>query len=187
MKISTSKIINKMIDKQNSLLNLSNLSIPLPDGYTVIPVNTKVSKEVFAAKKDDVLIELFADGVLYDNESFEDRLNQIINEIIEKNKNNELYKNNPNYIMFLGDHNKNIIKAKIYIQDVMVSNNSFIRMANAYFVGNNREFCQLSVSSGKYSVNKTLPLSYIKNYQTDLLTKTLLQVLVGTLNRIRFK
>lgn len=177
----------------NTLAHLESLLIPILDGFTEEQQNLTDPNHriVFTATKNNT-VELFAaDGVLDDNESFGERINKVVRQINEEVKTNELYKEDRKYLVYYKDYTSSF-NYKIYIQDILTGSKDdlkFIRQLSAYFVEpQTREFYQISMSAGSYSVNKGYKLLRdIENYEEDEIVKGLEKDLTLIMDNIVYR
>lgn len=129
------KLINETITNTIIKLNFKThaniLNIPILAGLKTI--NTKKENVILLAK-DNVLIEqVLSDGNLL-NDTFEERINKIINET-EKYINENIIKNNKTVFKYYKDYSNNSFNYKLYSQTIILNNNErIINQLNAFFV-----------------------------------------------------
>ena len=186
------KIDNKLMEvvtKLNSLENINNMFIPIPDGFEIIQ-NTKIgSNVIFIAKKNNTMEQFLTDGALNTSETIEEHIKKVIDEIKKECENNPIYIGKPDIIKPYRNYANELFEFKIYAQDILVNENSFIRQLNAYFLETeSREFCQLSVSAGQYKISEENKLlTEIQDLTNDNIILGLDDILIQILKRINKK
>ena len=169
--------INK---KANSLANIENLIIPIPEGFEVIREDIKDPNLIFLAQSGNFVEQLLTDGELDEEENFEDRIQKLIDETSESIRGNILY-SDERFMTYYRTYSNDIIEFNVYIQDILsgtLNNKILIRQLNAYFLEPmGREVCQLSIASGPYDANKEKLLNSITNYKEDPIIKNLDNIL----------
>lgn len=188
------KIALKMAEKANTIQNVDRLLIPILEGFKIVKqdVFNKDSNSFFVAMKNNTIEQFQTDGALREKESFEERIDKVLDEIKDSVKDNELYKGNNDYIVYYKNYDNNFFDFRIYLQDILVGTKEdlkFIRQINAFFVeGIGNEFCQISLASGQYKVSdKFKLLKDIKEYNKDEIIKGLDQGLKVIIDNIIYK
>ena len=178
----------------NTLINYQSLAIPVLNDFIVVQRNLTDPnhKVIFVAIKNNTIEQFLGDGVLGEKESVDDRIEKIINEIKEEVKDNELYKENDEYLCYYKDYDNDNFDFKIYIQDILSGTPEdikFARQLSAYFVepkGN--EFYQISMAAGSYSTKEGYKLlKDIENYDQDKIIDGLEQDLKLIMDNIIYK
>ena len=164
----------------NTMINYQSLAIPVLDDFIVVQRNLTDPnhKIIFVAVKNNTLEQFLGDGVLGEKESFDDRIEKVVNEIKEEVKTNKLYDGNKEFLCYYKNYDNDNFDFKIYIQDILSGNEEDIRFArqlSAFFVEpNGNEFYQISIAAGSYSVNKGYKLlKDINKYEEDEIVKGL--------------
>lgn len=183
--MASEKRIIEAATRANSIINVQDLSIPVLDDF-VIQQNIKVdSKFIFVATKDGAIEQFLTDGQLIDDEDFEDRIEKVLNGIRREVRNNPLYKGNGRYIDFYKFHKTKLFNFKIYVQDILIDKDHFVRQMNAYFIEpKSKEFCQLSLAIGQYLKSEYKLLREIDDYNNDILIKTLEEAMILIMDNI---
>ena len=161
------QLFNEIIEN----LHKATLAIPILDGYELIRENTGA---IFAAKSKDHSVEQYLeDGHLFEEETFEGRINKVIEETNEAITNLG-FRNNE--LLFLEDYNTDLLNFKLYLQDNVVGN-TVIRQINAYFIEpESRYFYEITLSAPpilKIDIN-------------DNVTNNIKERLLFILNNIRY-
>ncbi len=179
--------ILEIAKKANTIVNIYNLRIPVLDGFEVkkdIKIN---SKHIFVAQKGNVLEQFLTDGQLVDAETLEERIQKILNDVRREVRHNPLYANNGRYIDLYKEYENDIFKFKIYVQDILIDKDHFVRQLNAYFAEpNTGEVCQISISAGQYLRSEYKILREIDDYKQDELTVSLEKALMLILDNISY-
>ena len=183
--MAKTKDIIEAANKTNSLINVMDLTIPVLDGF-VEQQNIKLnSKHIFVATKDGALEQFLTDGELLDDEDFEGRVEKVLNGIRREVRNNPLYANNGRYVDFYKFHKNTLFNFKIYVQDILIDKEHFVRQMNAYFLEpKSKEFCQLSLSIGQYLKSEYKLLREIDDYSEDVLIKNLEEAMTIIMDNI---
>ena len=173
--------------KMNSLENIKKFYFHLPDGYSIIQnENNNTSNVVFIAKNDTSIIQFLTDGTLDENETFDMHVQSVVNQIVSEYSNNGLY-DNDKFFFYLKDYNTKLFNFKLYVQDILVDDYTFIRQLNAYFIEtNSKEFCQISLASGSYRKSEYNLLNKIDNLENDIITKKLIDNMISFLDKIEY-
>jgi len=191
-----SKIDNaiKVAKKMNTLINFNLLSIPVLDDFILVQKNLTDPNNniIFVAVKNNTLEQFLGDGMLEPNESFEDRVEKVINQMKEESKRSPLYDGNDEFLVYYKNYDNENFDFKIYVQDILTGskdNLKFIRQLSAFFVepqGN--EFYQISMSAGQYAKsNKFKLLKDIKDYEQDEINKGLEKALTLIMDNITYR
>lgn len=148
-----------------------NFRIPILDGYSLVdnPV-----KALFVAKAEDNSTEQYIEeGKLRDNESYSERLQNIIQtqESLQESHN---FQKSP--FLFIKDYETDILKFKIYLQD-NVREGQCIRQLNAYFLDPKSNFI--------YQIVLSAPPLNIKDINDNVL-KNIYRRLSTILNNIKY-
>lgn len=157
--------IMSFVKDLNDLSFLSNVNVPVLDGFKVVPNKGTL----FTAVSDDNYIEQFmTDGVLDYGESFESHVEKVINDTKNFMKDASMSGVNESFI-FLKDYTTLKYDFKIYIQDNIL-NEKIIRQFNIYFIDKNtRAFYEITFSSRAYSLSE---LDYLNNEITSSMLTT---------------
>ena len=183
--MANEKTIIEAATKTNSLVNIQDLTIPVLDDF-VVQQNVKMdSKFIFVATKNGAVEQFLTDGQLIDDEDFEERVEKVLNGIRREVRNNPLYEGNGRYIDFYKFHKTDLFNFKIYIQDILIDKEHFIRQMNAYFVEpKSKEFCQLSLAIGQYLKSEYKLLREIDDLNKDVLIKNLEKAMMIIMDNI---
>ena len=180
-------VILNITKKANTIINIYNLSIPVLDGFEVkkdIKIN---SKHVFVAQKGNVLEQFLTDGQLIDDETLDERVEKILNDVRREVRHNPLYANNGRYLDLYKKYEKGDFKYKIYLQDILIDKDHFVRQINAYFIEpKSKEVCQLSLSAGQYLRSEYKILREIDDYSKDVIITSLEKALMLILDNIGY-
>ncbi|MBQ4031440.1 MAG: hypothetical protein II625_06765 [Bacilli bacterium] len=171
-----SKIENaiKVAKKMNTLIDFNLLSVPVLDDFILVQKNLTDPNNniIFVAVKNNTLEQFLGDGMLEPNESFDDRIEKVINQMKEESKRSPLYEGNDEFLVYYKNYDNENFDFKIYVQDILTGtkdNLKFIRQMSAFFVepkGN--EFYQICMGAGAYAKsNKFKLLKDIKEYEKD--------------------
>ena len=187
------KAIN-IAKNMNTLINYRSLAIPVLDNFIVVQRNLTDPnhKVIFVAVKNNTIEQFIGDGILGEKESVDDRIEEVLKEIGEEIKDNELYKGNNEYICYYKNYDNDNFDFKIYLQDILSGTKEdlkFARQISAFFVEpNGNEFYQVSVAAGSYATNKGYKLlKDIENYEEDEIVKGLEQNLKLIMDNIIYK
>lgn len=167
--------------------NLRGLIIPILDGFKETP-DTDDKKMV--AIKDDTLEQFYNDGVLGENETFEQRIEKVQKDTIESLPNKELYTGD--CFKFYTDYSTDFFSFKVYAQDILVGigqDISYVRQVNGYFLNpTTNEFLQVSMAAGRYKVTEEHKLlKDIEDLEKDEITMALFKSLMILMDNIVFK
>ena len=177
----------ELAKKANTIVNIYNLSIPVLDGFEVkkdIKIN---SRHIFVAQKGNVLEQFLTDGQLIDNETLDERIEKMLNDIRREVRHNPLYANNGRYLDLYKKYEKDRFEYKIYLQDIMIDKEHFVRQINAYFIEpESREVCQLSLSAGQYLRSEYKILKEISDYHEDPIIASLEKALMLIIDNIGY-
>ena len=184
--------ILKLVNKLNTIENVNNLDIPILDGFKVLKNEiTSDSNIIFVAGKDNTIEQFLTEGTVDETVKVEDKIKEITKYLDNQVKNNPLYKNRK-YITKYKQFNNGTFDFEIYVQDIITgtsTNTSFIRQLNAFFIEpQGREFCQVSLSAGRYRVSEKYKLiNDIKKLNDDVIIKELDKALLIILNNLKYK
>lgn len=173
-----------LTNKLNIMINTDKYTIPLLDNFEIIKQDIK-SNIVFTAKNNNTVYSFLCDGLLNNDELFEERIDKIVN-------NTNVYVNNNNgsfYQTYYKDYNVNGFNFKIYLQDLYFSKNNDIvtlRSINTYFVDKNKYVYLVSLTSGPYLFNNNQLLNNIKDISNDLVFSSLEKGMNLILNGIKY-
>ena len=158
----------------NTLINFNRLSIPLLDDFILVQKNLTDPNNnvIFVAVKNNTLEQFLGDGALKENESFNERLEQVINQMKEEVKGNELYEGNNDFLIYYKNYENDFFDFRIFAQDILTGtkdNLNFIRQLSAFFLEpQTNEFYQITMAAGQYvKSNKFKLLKDIKNIEKD--------------------
>ncbi len=184
-------IILDIANKANQELEEGNLIIPILDGFEIVAQSKENENNFFVAKNQNTLEQFFNDGILKDDETFEDHIKVVNNSIEDTIANNELYKNKKCMLYFKAYQKENI-PFKIYLQDILLGTMdklNFVRQITAYFINDKtNEFCQLSIASGPYAVNERFKLlENVQDLDNDEIIKTLDKALTVVMDNIHYE
>ena len=186
------KRIKKIINKLNTIENINNLEIPILDNFKVLKSEIdSESNVIFVASNGNTIEQFLTEGTVDETVKLENKIKEIINTINKQVKNNPLYKNR-NYIKKYKTYNNGTFDFMIYIQDIITgtsTNTSFIRQLNAYFIEpEGREFCQVSLSAGRYRVFEEYKLiNDINKLEEDKIIIELDKSLTKILDNLKYK
>ena len=181
------KRVEKIAKKANSLLNASKIIISLPNGYEVIEDKITNQNRIFVAIKDNTLVQFLTDGELKKNESLEQHIKLVIDDIHKSVSSSPLYYEYDNFIQEYKEYKNNGNLFKIYVQDVLATNDHYSRMMSAFFLEPmSREFCQITVARGQYNRSERKLLKDISNLEQDEINKSLENLLVDIINRLTY-
>ncbi len=144
-----------------------NLFIPILDGFKELP---DTNAKQLVAINGNTMEQFLVDGVLEENETLETRISKVKEDLKNNLPNPELYDGDT--LIYYEDYESNGFYFKLYCQDILLGTKEdlyFIRQLNGYFINNvTREFCQISLSAGKYKVTpETKLLNDIEDIDTD--------------------
>lgn len=144
------KNIEGFLNELNERYYIQNILVPILDGFTLIPNN---SLGIFAAiSKDKYMEQFLCDGILQDNENFEDHLNKVIVDV-KSSMRDAGFEDVDNNVKFLKTFNNGLFEFKIYTQD-LVKGEKILRQYNAYFLDpESKAFYQISLTTCPYSIN----------------------------------
>ena len=143
------------------------------------------SKFIFVATKDGAIEQFLTDGQLIDDEEFEERVEKVLNGIRREVRNNPLYAGNGRYIDFYKFHKTPLFDFKIYVQDILIDKEHFVRQMNAYFIEpKSKEFCQLSLAIGQYLKREYKLLRETDDLSKDILNQTLEKAMIIIMDNI---
>lgn len=161
---------DKIIEQIMKELHKSTLSIPVLQGYELVD-NTDA---IFVAKSKDNSVEQYLeDGKLLDAETFDDRIQKVINETKSAMKNSGL---KDTKIIYLGNVNTDLFDFKIYVQDNILGDKQ-IRQLNAYFVEPESNYF--------YQISLAAPPMYTKDINYNVV-KNIFSRLRLILNNIKY-
>lgn len=172
----------KIAEKMN-YISKNELYIPILDGFKI----TITNKNGFSASNNKGILEQFLfEDALEDSETINDRIDKVINSSIDFAKQNNVSLTKEN-ILFVQDY-KTIFDFKIYIQDIDIFQNKFIRQVNAYFVEPKTNiFYQISIAAGPYFYSsENFTVSKISNVEDNIFIKPLLEMLKTILKNIKY-
>ena len=140
--------INDLVAKLNENEFLSNVKVPILDGFTQI----QNPNTLFTATNEDNYIEQFlSDGII--NEDLDTHINNVIEDTKSAMKEAGIEEVD-NSIKFLKNYKNNYFDFKVYTQDIIL-NNRIIRQFNVYFIDKDTNaFYQVSLSTGPYELDK---------------------------------
>lgn len=119
----------RIINELNKNEYLSHVKVPILDGFEIVPnegtLFTAISKEKY-------IEQFLSEGVLFETQSFEDRVQAVINTTKKSMTDNQMEDVEEN-LRFFKDLETDDFHFKIYIQD-NVCNHRIMRQLNAYFV-----------------------------------------------------
>lgn len=184
---------------QEKLINVANmlnkkaefeiLSVPIIDNFKIKDNN--LENVIFQAVGEDNSSEiLICDGKLKENESFDERLNKVLSEIIETNKSNEIENSNNNIYFYTKFMNK--LEYYIYIIDyvkLVGVEKRVIRQINAFFLEPTyNNFYQLSLNTAPFLMpTKILKLGENFDLEKDEITRNLVNILINIIKGIEYK
>ena len=186
------KRIKKIINKLNTIENINDLEIPILDNFKVLKSEIdSESNVIFVASNGNTIEQFLTEGTVDETVKLENKIKEIIATINKQVKNNPLYKNR-NYIKKYKTYNNGTFDFMIYIQDIITgtsTNTSFIRQLNAYFIEpEGREFCQVSLSAGRYRVSEEYKLiNDINKLEEDKIIIELDKSLTKILDNLKYK
>ena len=184
----------KIAKNMNTLINFNLLSVPVLNDFILVQKNLTDpnNKIIFVAMKNNTLEQFLGDGVLAQNESFEDHLDKVINQMKEESKKSNLYEGNDEFLVYYKNYDNENFDYRIYVQDILTGSQDklkFVRQMSAFFVeptGN--EFYQVSVAAGQYvKSNKFKLLKDIKNYEQDEIIRGLEKNLKQIMDNITYR
>lgn len=183
------RTMNYKLFLNNIKLHAKTLDIPILEGFIINRNDEKLQTKIIDYTNGQGLsMQLLSDGPLKPNESFEERIKLVID-----NMNNSLWKlnllNSEKNIFYLKDF-EGEFKFKVYVQDLLFNVNdrvSFNRLINAYFVEPKyNDFYQLTVASeGMKYPNENITIG--KFSDSDELTKELLKKIEYLMENIKYK
>lgn len=179
-KLNSTESAIKVCQSLNYKLHSEQLNVPILNDMKVIKIfNPKV---ILFATNGQYTEHLVSDGPLYSNETFEQRVNLIIEttKLFMKDNNCE---NIDNCYKYLSDYSNNVFNFKIYVQDIVVKNNDeqrITRQFNAFFLEPHlNDIYQISLSAGPYNLKKV--------DINDIVTKNLNNMFYTILDNIKYK
>ena len=168
--------INEVLSIANNLnvrFEKTNLDVPILNGLKIIPIDNQPNL-IFLAKDDIVIEQFLCDGTLNNNETFEDRINNVLNSN-SKSNNDNLNVMEPKYIR---DYGNDIFNYKIYSQDLVINNTKVIKQVYAFFVDKNTNtFYQISLSMGQFN---------IEEFNNDNISNELYNMLILIIHNIKY-
>lgn len=125
-----------------------NYRIPILEGYNLIE---NPPRALFIAKAEDNSTEQYIEeGKLRNNESYTERLDNIIHTTEEMLEYNNFQKTK---LLFIKDYETELLKFKIYLQD-NIKDNQCIRQLNAYFIDPKSNYIyQIILSAPPLNIN----------------------------------
>jgi len=183
--------VNKVLNAINSFNareSYKKLLVPLLIGFREIENPPLDSNIMFVAVNDKGSLEqLISGGKLDKDETIQDKIAETIDDITKEIKDNPLYKNRK-MMDYYGKYKTDVFEYEIYVQDVMIAEDKFIRELIAFFVEKeDNEFFQLSVAQGMFSPKDQKLLDDIKDYKKDPLIISLESQLQIILDNLKYK
>ena len=184
----------RLAKKMNTLINFNLLSVPVLDDFVLVQKNLtdRNNSVIFVAIKNNTIEQFLGDGALEPKESFDSRIEKVINQMKEQVKDNPLYEGNDEYLVYYKNYDNDYFDFRIYVQDVLTGTKDslrFVRQMSAFFVepqGN--EFYQISMAAGQYvKSNKFKLLKDIKDYEKDDINKGLEKALKVIMDNIKYR
>lgn len=169
----------------NLKLHANSLDIPILNGFNINTNNGQEPGLIMAYSNGKGLSQnLTSDGPLTQNETFEDRIDLVINNVINYTKKLSP-KNTEKNIFFVKDYEATF-KFKVYVQDLLL-NGKLIRQLNAYFVEPKfNDFYQLTVAAGPFNFpSENITIGKIT--ENDEITKVLITMLDTLMQNLKYK
>ncbi len=169
------EFIIKLTDDMNKKSFLENVKVPILDGYHLVPNKGTL----FTAISDNKAIEQFlCDGLLLEEETFEEHLDKVI-ESIKNTMVNYQFQAVENNISFLKDYPTKDFLFKVYQQDNII-NEKICRQFNMFFMDKKTNaFYQLAYSTPPYSIKD---MDIIR----DDLTTTSIKLIDDLMNKVTY-
>lgn len=159
-------------------LNYQNLYIPLIDGFKV---RMKFENGFLAANNQN-FTERFVTSNIHG--AFDDLIEKDINSTISYCKKHNIIIDDKN-IIYYGTYNY-YFKYKVYLRDILVNNNSFIREVYAYFINErNNSFNIISLSTSLISINENNTLKDFNDISDNKLAKYLLDSIMIIIENVK--
>lgn len=186
-KDDVTNVANDMAKIMNYRLHAEQLFVPLLKDFEVMkPGNPKT---LLMAKHNAFFEQLVTDGYL-GNDTFEERIELIIENVKKYMKHQNMQDPDKNYFYYK-DFDNGTFKFKIYVQDMIFKQGEeekFIRQFNAFFHEPKfNDFYQLSLSVGPFM----MPCQIIKIGEVDLendkLTANTLNMLNVILENLKYR
>ena len=173
--------------------NASILAVPIISDAMIVEQNNR--QTIFIAQSRIFMEQLVADGAFSENESFEDRVNLVVNNTINGLKSQGFANADKNYFYYK-DYSNSLFKFKIYVQDMIFpafekveengeiyekSTTKVMRSINAFFVEPKKnQFYQLSLNSMPFN----MPTEHLKVGKVDLENDKITSIMLDTLYAI---
>ena len=173
-------IILDIADKANQIINNNALIIPILDNFEIVDQKQDANNNYFVAKYKNTLEQFIVDGVLKEDETYDEHIKKVNESIKDNVIDNELYENK-NFLIYYKTNQTSDFQFKLYLQD--------IRQLTAYFMNDKtNEFCQLSLATGPFPVNERFKLlDNIKDLDNDEVINILEKSLNVIMNNIHYE
>ena len=152
-------VAEKLVKDLNQLEYLNHVKVPILDGFHVVPNEGTL----FTAISDVNYIQQFlCDGILDENDSFEEHVTKVMKDI-ERTMKSAGLEDVDNNIHFLKDYRTKSFTFKVYILD-NIAKGKVIRQFNMFFLDPKyRSFYQLSLATSPYPIKD---LDYVREELT---------------------
>lgn len=167
--------------------NASILAVPIINDAMIVEQNNR--QTILIAQSRIFMEQLVADGAFSEGETFEDRVNLVVNNTINGLKSQGFANADKNYFYYK-DYSNSLFKFKIYVQDMIfnVPDNveqklvtKVMRSINAFFVEPKKnQFYQLSLNSMPFN----MPTEHLKVGKVDLENDKITSIMLDTLYAI---
>ena len=160
------ELVMKMAEKMNENEFLSNVKVPILDGFKIVPNEGTL----FTAISSVNYIEQFlTDGILKDGDTFEKHVDSVMNDIRKTMREAGLEEVDEN-VHFLKDYHTSKFDFKVYVQD-NIGKGKIIRQFNLFFVDPDyNSFYQISFATCPYPVEE---MDYVREELTVNILTTL--------------
>ena len=168
--------------KLNEHAYLQDILVPILDGFQIIPnpgtIFTAVSKEHY-------IQQFLVDGKLNEGESFQNRLNHVLDETKKAMKESKL-ENPDDNLKFFKEYSNVDFQFSVYLQDNILSK-KWIRQFNIYFVDSRtKAFYEISFSSRPFTVpNNSLKKEIDLDH--DLVTAGMVSSIQQIMANVKYK
>lgn len=167
-------------------LHAEVLNIPLLNGFNVKENNNPQVILLAMHEKMPMLEQVIGDGSLVQGETFEDRIDKVINVTTDFMTNQGYVDSKKNYFYYK-DLNNGTFNFKVYVQD-MIINNKITRSINAFFVEPRfNDFYQISLSLGHFPYPTKMLKVGMVDLVNDQITKMLIDGMDVILNNFAYK
>lgn len=177
MNTENNNMMSNMARMLNYRTHAENLFVPLMNGFAKEP-DSDNPQVIFIASGGGFTEQLVSDGPMSSGETFDDRINLVVNNTRDFMKNENLEDPDKNFFYYKDFKTDNFL-FKVYIQDMIFMFNGekkVIRQLNSFFLEPHfHDFYQLSLAAGPF----TMPTEMLKTGIVDLENDKVTQALVN--------